>query len=210
MSSEAESGCIVASVDLCAWSMQAIVSSFAAPLPPPLPLFVGSHSSAALFVTLTSSDGALRGCIGTLEPVELGSGLRDFALRSAFHDSRFRPLLQSELAGLTLSVSLLCGHEDLGPGRALEWVVGVHGITASFVSDGGAYRATFLPEISLEQRWTQAETLHKAIRKAGFKGLVDDRLLATVRVTRFRSTKAHLTYEAYLARGGLAAATVLT
>jgi uncharacterized protein (TIGR00296 family) len=202
---------IVATVDHCAWSMRAIVSAFSpAVSPAPLPLFSGADAAAALFVTLTSSDGALRGCIGTLVPVPLGTGLQDFALRSAFHDSRFSPLLESELAGLAVSVSILGGHEDLGAGHLLDWVVGLHGITASFEAGGSAFRATFLPEISLEQRWTQLETIHKAIRKSGFAGVVDQALLASVRVTRFRSTKAHLTYKEYLAQGGPAVASELS
>ena len=45
-----------------------------------------------VFVTL-KKEGALRGCIGNIEPVKtLVDGVRDNAINAAFHDTRFSPL----------------------------------------------------------------------------------------------------------------------
>lgn len=56
-----------------------------------------------LFVTWNikqARDWRLRGCIGNFEPMPLHEGIAEYALISAFRDSRFRKIDQSELEKL--------------------------------------------------------------------------------------------------------------
>lgn len=51
------------------------------------------------------------GCIGSLAPRSLAE-LPKYALKSAFHDSRFEPLRPDELPDLEVGVSLLVNYEE--------------------------------------------------------------------------------------------------
>ena len=108
------------------------------------PLFV-------TFNTLHDDEGLrLRGCIGSLQPLRVRSGVGDFALRSAFSDRRFSPIQSHELPRLHCCVSLLTDYED--GAHALDWVTGTHGIIIEFVDPRGVRRsATYLPEVAQEQ-----------------------------------------------------------
>lgn len=61
----------------------------------------------ACFVTLTDEDD-LRGCIGTIEPVDrLYQSIIDNAISAATHDPRFSPVTKKELKKLSYEVSVL-------------------------------------------------------------------------------------------------------
>jgi AMMECR1 domain-containing protein len=49
--------------------------------------------------------------------------------------------------------------------------------------------ATFLPEVAPAQGWSKVEAVDAALRKAGFKGVVDEELRKRVRVSRYQSRK---------------------
>jgi AMMECR1 domain-containing protein len=92
----------------------------------------------------------LRGCIGSFEAQTLHEGLQDYALISAFKDSRFRRIEEHELERLECwcvslvvepsrllitplavsSVSLLTDFEDAN--SYLDWTIGTHGIHITF------------------------------------------------------------------------------
>jgi len=62
----------------------------------------------ACFVTLHTSDGDLRGCIGMFEArTPLWENVMDRARAAAFADGRFPPVRESELPGLVIDVSIL-------------------------------------------------------------------------------------------------------
>jgi len=134
----------------------------------------------------------LRGCIGTLSPTELSKGLGRFALQSAFGDSRFRPLALDELPHIELSVSLLVRYEQ--GSNYLDWQVGTHGIIIEFKTNDRAYSATYLPEVAPEQGWTQTDAVTSLIRKAGFKAEITQEILTGIKLTRYQSSKAKLSY----------------
>ncbi len=104
-----------------------------------------------LFVTWKiGKDHRLRGCMGTFNALHLHSGLREYAMTSAFKDSRFPPIGRDEFAKLNVSVSILRHFED--GANFLDWEVGVHGIRIEFHNDRGSKRtATYLPEVAMEQ-----------------------------------------------------------
>ncbi|KAF5305502.1 hypothetical protein FQA39_LY01593 [Lamprigera yunnana] len=117
--------------------------------PPKTPSF--SNDAYPLFVTWKiGKDKRLRGCIGTFNAMNLQSGLREYAITSAFKDSRFNPISRDEFSKLSVSVSILRHFED--GSDYLDWEVGVHGIRIEFVNEKGNKRtATYLPEVATEQ-----------------------------------------------------------
>ena len=137
-------------------------------LSPPSPSF--EEASTALFVTWKiihrpSDHPQLRGCIGILEQRQLTKALHDYALTSAFRDSRFSPIGLHEVPNLQCTVSLIsCFETDK---RWDEWEVGRHGIIIEFHAGderGQAqakkrFSATFLPEVAAEQGWGVEETV---------------------------------------------------
>lgn len=100
--------------------VEALTQGHPAPEPPANPLFA---VPAACFVSIKRL-GALRGCIGTLEPAEddLGHEIARNALCAATRDPRFPPVVAAELDELSYSVDVLspsvpASREDLDPRR---------------------------------------------------------------------------------------------
>jgi AmmeMemoRadiSam system protein A len=113
----------------------------------PQKISVDLEEKRGCFVTL-HLDGALRGCIGTVEPVKpLIFCVQSNALNAAFSDPRFPSLTADELASVEIEISVLTvpevleykDCEDLK--RKLK--PGVHGVILS----RGASSATFLPQV---------------------------------------------------------------
>ena len=105
----------------------------------------------------------LRGCIGTLSPRRLDSGVGEYALTSALMDRRFHPIKQSEIASLRVGVSLLVDYEVCR--HVYDWTVGVHGILIKFQVGSTPYSATYLPEVAKEQKWNQEMTVKSLLQK---------------------------------------------
>jgi len=142
----------------------------------------------------------LRGCIGTLSPRPLQTAIGEYALTSAFRDRRFDPISDHEIPHLRVAVSLLVHYEECS--HCHDWTVGVHGIIIKFMYEQQPYSATYLPEVPLEQGWTQEEAVESLVRKAGFRGEVCANLLRKISCTRYQSSKHRLTFEEYVATSG--------
>ena len=106
--------------------------------------------------------GDLRGCIGTLAPVEadLADEIVRNAIAAAFHDPRFGPIQPRELAELSYSVDVLaasepCSESDLDPR--------VYGVIVS----SGARRGVLLPDLAGVETVVQQVTI--ALQKAGIR-----------------------------------------
>lgn len=134
---------------------------------------------AGVFVTLRTSDGQLRGCIGTIDPAcnNVAEEVIYNAIGAATRDPRFAPVSAPELLDLKYGVDVLSppesarGPEDLEPS-----VFGV--IIETF---DGKHRALLLPGIeginSVEDQWLAVHS------KAGI------RPGTPVHVARFRVTR---------------------
>ena len=105
------------------------------------------RAPGASFVTLTL-DGALRGCIGSLEAHRpLGEDIEVNARAAAFDDPRFPPLSAAELPDTRIEISILSeptpmqftGRED----ALRQFRPGVDGVVLEY----GPHRATFLPQV---------------------------------------------------------------
>jgi uncharacterized protein (TIGR00296 family) len=154
-----------------------------------------SSSPSPFFVSI-SNGPTLRGCLGSLTPRPL-TELHEWARKTAFADSRFRPLEASELPTSKLTVSLLHSHEPAASNDA--WVVGEHGITIDFAApDGAPLRATYLPYVAADAKWTTEETLKRLVRKAGFDGPFES-IIPSLRLTRFRASVCSLSFVEYAA-----------
>ncbi|EMD40668.1 hypothetical protein CERSUDRAFT_148948 [Gelatoporia subvermispora B] len=195
------------------------------PIPPQFP-----DEKYPLFVTWNTQPSRpgraskLRGCIGTFEPQPLLAGLAEYALVSAFHDSRFRRIQEYELETLECGISLLTDFEDAA--NYLDWTIGVHGIHITFPHPSllpaspspssapsplsssltiptrstlkHSFSATYLPQIAPEQGWTKIETVDSAIRKAGWSGRITEDLRRSVKLRRYQSRKCLVTWEEYV------------
>jgi MEMO1 family protein len=140
----------------------------------------------ATFVTLKKA-GALRGCIGSLQAHRLlEADVRHNAHAAAFRDTRFSPLVATELAALQIEVSLLGPTAPMsfsGESDALRRLrPGVDGVVLQWRH----HRATFLPQV-----WEQLREPHAFIgalrRKAGLAAdfWADDLTLARYEVRKF-------------------------
>lgn len=134
---------------------------------------------AGAFVTLRSSDGQLRGCIGTIEAAHsnVAEEIVQNAISAATRDPRFLPVSTSELPDLKYGVDVLSipeparGPEDLDPA--------VYGVIVETLD--GLRRGLLLPRIdgieSVEEQWLAVHS------KAGIKPGTP------VRVERFTVTR---------------------
>jgi AmmeMemoRadiSam system protein A len=112
------------------------------------PLAAPWDQPRAVFVTLRSPDGELRGCIGRTEPMfpTLVDEVIDCAIGAATRDPRMRSVSASELPTLALEVSVLApaesiaGPDELDPAR--------YGVIARQSARHGERRAVLLPGIA--------------------------------------------------------------
>lgn len=83
------------------------------------PIPEGLQKPAACFVSVHKHDGRLRGCIGTIHPIEptLAEEIVRNAVAAATADPRFLPIRAEELPGLEYSVDVL---NDPEPVDSLE------------------------------------------------------------------------------------------
>ena len=94
----------------------------------------------AAFVTLTLG-GALRGCVGTVEPaMTLADAVRYGAYSAALRDGRFAPLAKEELARVSVEVSVL---SPLKPAAHAALKPGLHGAVVT----KGERSGLFLPQV---------------------------------------------------------------
>lgn len=152
--------------------------------------FVGPRHDAleregATFVTL-KHEGALRGCIGTLEPVRaLRDDVAHNALAAAFSDPRFDPLRHAELGGLCVEVSLLGPCEEVVC-RDEEHLLaqlrpGVDGLVLRY----GRRRGTFLPQV-----WDAVPEPRRFLRELKHKaGLPGDFWHPDIAIARYEVAK---------------------
>ncbi|MGF1466038.1 MAG: AmmeMemoRadiSam system protein A [Sandaracinaceae bacterium] len=120
------------------------------------------RTRGAAFVTLRTTDGTLRGCIGEVVAHRpLVDAVRDMAVGAAFRDPRFPPVDAGELAGLRIGLSVLSAPEPLTRSTDLE--VGRHGVLV----ERGGNRGVLLPEVGAERGWTADELLAATCRKGG-------------------------------------------
>jgi AmmeMemoRadiSam system protein A len=134
---------------------------------------------AGAFVTLRCSDGQLRGCIGTIEPVRpnVAEEIIHNAISAATRDPRFPGVLRKELPDMRYGVDVLSSPEAV---RGLEDLDPLtYGVIVETLD--GSRRGLLLPRIegidSAEEQWLAVHA------KAGIRPGTQ------VRVERFTVTR---------------------
>lgn len=139
----------------------------------------------ACFVTLeTGADGALRGCIGSLEAYRaLVADVADNAFQAAFRDPRFPPVTPGELDAITITLSVLTPAQEMPVADRADLLAALApGRDGLILADQGR-RALFLPSV-----WDQLSDprtfVDHLLRKAG---LGAGHWSETLRAYRFRT-----------------------
>ena len=127
---------------------------------PPAPSPIMNEPRGA-FVTL-HKHGALRGCIGYIEPVKpLIETIVDMAKAAAFDDWRFPPVEKSEVPELDIEISILSPIQEIKDPSKI--IVGKHGI----IITRGMNRGLLLPQVATEWGWDREKFLEETCIKAG-------------------------------------------
>ncbi len=137
----------------------------------PLQVDTGRYASelavpGAVFVTLTR-DGALRGCVGSLEArAPLVQAVATAAHNAAYRDRRFAALAGEEIVTLEIEISLLSEMMPMTVNNRAELLEQLMpGDDGLLIEDRGM-RATFLPKVW--EKIPQAEEfVSQLMRKAG-------------------------------------------
>jgi AmmeMemoRadiSam system protein A len=105
------------------------------------------RSDGASFVTL-HVDGALRGCLGTLEPRRpLLIDVSANAFAACRQDLRFSPIRRADLDGLTLEISVLSALRPFDCADEAELLRRLRPGRDGLVLQDGTRRSTFLPKV---------------------------------------------------------------
>jgi AmmeMemoRadiSam system protein A len=136
----------------------------------------------ASFVTLRSAGGALRGCIGELEPRRaLVASVADRACAAAFSDPRFPPLGADEVDSLAIHVSVLLPLTPIDARSEAELVAQLRPRVDGLLIDDGLCRATFLPAV-----WESLPEPHVFLRELRRKAGMSEAIWpATLRAWRY-------------------------
>ncbi|MCC7354748.1 MAG: AmmeMemoRadiSam system protein A [Anaerolineae bacterium] len=140
-------------------------------LPPELP------ARAAVFVSLHTPEGDLRGCIGTVAPTEptLAEQVIQEAVAAAVMDPRFPPVEPEEIDGLDIHVDIL------NPPEPAESLADLDPKRYGVIVESGRRRGLLLPDIAgVDTAETQVALTR---RKAGIGNQ------ETVRLSRFTVTR---------------------
>ena len=114
------------------------------------------------FVSLHTKDGALRGCIGSIQPVApLCQAIVSNAVNAAFRDPRFYPLRKDELGNVEIEISVM---SPIGPVSNVEEIeVGRDGLIIS----RGSRIGLLLPQVATNYGWDRETFLRQTCVKAG-------------------------------------------
>ena len=143
------------------------------------------RADGAAFVTLHLG-GALRGCIGHLEPIQpLASDVADNAFAAAFRDPRFPPVCDAEFDDLHIEISVLTPSQPITFDSEDELLAalrpGIDGVILAETGTGGERRGTFLPSV-----WEQLPQPRDFLRHLKLKaGLSPDHWSDQIRAWRY-------------------------
>jgi AmmeMemoRadiSam system protein A len=143
------------------------------------------REKGAAFVTLKRR-GALRGCIGSAEAWRpLGEDILDNALKAAFRDPRFPPLVADEVAGLEVKVAVLSPPVPVAAADEAALLAALRPGRDGLIIEDDGKRALFLPSVWTELR-DPRQFLLQLKRKAG---MADDHWSPRFRARRFHTAE---------------------
>lgn len=129
-------------------------------LPPSPAGTLGARSGA--FVSIHLRGGALRGCLGRLEPDgPLARTVHELAALVSDSDPRFEPVQPHELPHLEIEISVLTPEQLVASIEHVE--VGRHGL----IVEHGRRRGLLLPQVPTEHGWDAVTFVEHTCLKAG-------------------------------------------
>lgn len=127
-----------------------------------VPVSENLYRNFGAFVTLTTKDGKLRGCIGHITADKpLYKVVQEMAVAAAVQDPRFPPLSLDELNNVEIEISVLSPLSKVESPSEIE--IGRHGI---LVKKGFA-TGLLLPQVAVEWGFDREEFIRQALFKAG-------------------------------------------
>ncbi len=119
-------------------------------------------ANGATFVTIKTSKGMLRGCMGNIKPnMPLYQSVIRNAINASSRDPRFHPMKEEELGNVDIEVTILSPLEPLKGVREIE--IGKHGLY--IVKD--YHSGILLPQVPVELGWDRETFLKQVSKKAG-------------------------------------------
>jgi AmmeMemoRadiSam system protein B/AmmeMemoRadiSam system protein A len=116
---------------------------------------------AAVFVTIHKR-GQLRGCVGSLVPVQsLGAAVAAAARSAAQRDPRFAPVSENELPELNFEISVLSPFRRVRDTDQVK--IGQHGLWI----EKGRNQGLLLPQVATDHNWDRNTFLEQTCIKAG-------------------------------------------
>lgn len=126
-------------------------------------------ADCAVFVTLTQN-GALRGCVGSLEAsTPLAQAVADAAFNAAFRDRRFERLQAPEILQLNIEISILSEMLPLAAATRQQLLDSLQPGRDGLLLEERSCRATFLPKV-WDKIATPDEFFAQLLQKAGLPG----------------------------------------
>ncbi|MBX2867927.1 MAG: AmmeMemoRadiSam system protein B [Acidiferrobacterales bacterium] len=141
-------------------------------------------SPGASFVTLQTTEGKLRGCLGSLNSQQpLCVNVSHNAFKSAFQDARFKPLTADEFQQIQIEISVLSPWSEVTGNSEEEIVSQLHPFVDGVIFISGNQRGTFLPAV-----WSKIPDptvfFRQLKRKAGY---AEDYWKQDVKVFRYKT-----------------------
>ena len=112
------------------------------------------------FVTI-HRHGALRGCLGRLEPSSLSGMIVHLAAVVSDSDPRFEPVQPEEVDDLEIEISVLTPDREVATIDEIE--LGRHGL----IVEQGYRRGLLLPQVATEHGWSVMNFVEHTCLKAG-------------------------------------------
>jgi MEMO1 family protein len=151
-------------IALARTSLEASVKKTSYLLPDDIPAVL--NEKRGCFVTLTTN-GALRGCIGYIDPISpLCNAVVENARNAALRDPRFSPVMSSELDKIKIEVSVLTVPQELQYTDSTDLLHKLRPHIDGVVLQKGPYQSTFLPQV-WEQLPDKIQFLQHLAKKAG-------------------------------------------
>jgi len=118
-------------------------------------------TDGAVFVTI-KKNGALRGCIGHVQPVmSLYKSVINNAIAASSGDPRFPPMTKDELKNIEIEISVLSPLQKIKDVKDIQ--VGKHGLVIRKSTQSGL----LLPQVATELKWDRDTFLKNLCAKAG-------------------------------------------
>ena len=121
-----------------------------------------------VFVTINTTDGDLRGCIGYTHPVKhLGQAVIEAAQAAAFKDPRFPPLNQQELDEIKFEISVLTEPKLIKVKESEEYLKQIKINEDGLILECEGFEGILLPQVPKQFNWNITQFLNNLCKKAG-------------------------------------------